>query len=52
MRAYLDVGVGCIVHRRQLVTRALGYSVVFVVVFIPALYFCFENLARLLPENV
>ena len=39
-------------HRRQLVARALGYSVVFVVVFIPALYFCFENLARLLPENV
>ena len=39
-------------HRRQLLTRALGYSVVFVVVFIPALYFCFENLARLLPENV
>lgn len=39
-------------HRRQLLARALGYSVIFVVVFIPALYFCFENLARLLPENV
>jgi len=39
-------------RRRQLVARALGYSVVFVMVFIPALYFCFENLARLLPENV
>ena len=28
------------------------YGIGFLVLFLPALYFCFENLAHLLPENV
>ena len=38
--------------RRRVMVRGAGYAVVFAVAFLPALYFCFENLARLLPENV
>jgi sortase A len=38
--------------RRQLILRWGIYAVGTVVVFLPALYFAFENLARLLPENV
>lgn len=37
---------------RRRAARALIYTVGFVVLFLPALYLCYENLARLLPENV
>ena len=39
-------------RRRRLVVRWAGYTIIFLVLFLPALYFCYENLARLLPENV
>jgi LPXTG-site transpeptidase (sortase) family protein len=38
--------------RRKVVQRAAIYTVGFVVLFLPALYFCFENVSRLLPEAV
>jgi LPXTG-site transpeptidase (sortase) family protein len=38
--------------RKALFTRWGIYGVVFVVLFLPALYFCFENVSRLLPEAV
>jgi sortase A len=38
--------------RRKLVQRAGIYIVGFVILFLPALYFCFENVSRLLPEAV
>ncbi len=41
-----------IARRRRFLGQALIYGVGFIVVFLPALYFCFENLAHLLPENV
>ena len=41
-----------IARRRRLLGQAVIYGVGFVLLFLPALYFCFENLAHLLPENV
>jgi sortase A len=38
--------------RRKLFVRFAVYSVGFAVFFIPALYFCFVNVSRLLPEAV
>jgi LPXTG-site transpeptidase (sortase) family protein len=40
------------VRNRRRVARALVYTVGFFLLFLPALYFCFENLTHLLPENV
>ena len=40
------------VRNRRRVARALVYTIGFFVLFLPALYFCFENLTHLLPENV
>ena len=39
-------------RQRRLAARAIVYGIGFVVLFLPALYLCFENLARLLPENL
>ena len=41
-----------VARRRRLAGQIVIYVVGFVVVFLPALFFCFENLAHLLPENV
>ncbi len=38
--------------RRALIARWGTYAVCFFVLFVPALYFCFENVSRLLPEAV
>jgi LPXTG-site transpeptidase (sortase) family protein len=38
--------------RKALFTRWGIYSLFFVLLFLPALYFCFENVSRLLPEAV
>ncbi len=40
------------VRNRRRVARALVYTFGFFLLFLPALYFCFENLTHLLPENV
>jgi LPXTG-site transpeptidase (sortase) family protein len=40
------------VRNRRRLARALVYTFGFFLLFLPALYFCFENLTHLLPENV
>ena len=40
------------VRNRRRLARALVYTLGFFLLFLPALYFCFENLTHLLPENV
>jgi LPXTG-site transpeptidase (sortase) family protein len=39
-------------HRRKMLVRWAIYGVSFLVVFLPALYMCFEQVSRLLPEAV
>lgn len=39
-------------RRRQMFQRWAIYGAGFVVLFLPALYFCFQNISRLLPEAV
>ena len=46
------IGAWLLARRRRLIGQAVIYTVGFAMVFLPALYFCFENLAHLLPENV
>ena len=41
-----------VARRRKLFARSVIYVVSFLVLFGPALFFCFERLARLLPESV
>ena len=41
-----------IARRRRLAAQLVIYAVGFLVVFLPALYFAFEHVARLLPENL
>jgi LPXTG-site transpeptidase (sortase) family protein len=41
-----------LVRNRRRAARALVYTLGFFLLFLPALYFCFENLTHLLPENV
>ena len=50
--AVLWIGAWLIARRRRLIGQAVIYGIGFLVLFLPALYFCFENLAHLLPENV
>ena len=50
--AAIWVGAWLLARQRRLIARAIVYSAGFAVLFLPALYFCFENLARLLPENL
>ena len=50
--AAIWVGAWLLARQRRLIARAIVYVVGFAVLFLPALYFCFENLARLLPENL
>ncbi len=40
------------VRRRRPALRWAAYGIGFVILFAPALYFCFENVSRLLPEAV
>ena len=40
------------IRNRRRLARALVYTFGFFLLFLPALYFCFENLTHLLPENV
>jgi hypothetical protein len=39
-------------RRRRFLGQAIIYVTFFVLLFGPALFFCFERLARLLPESV
>ena len=39
-------------RQRRLPARLLVYGLGFLILFLPTLYLCFENLARLLPENL
>ena len=39
-------------RQRRFPARMLVYGLGFVILFLPTLYLCFENLARLLPENL
>lgn len=39
-------------RQRRLPARMLVYGLGFLILFLPTLYLCFENLARLLPENL
>jgi LPXTG-site transpeptidase (sortase) family protein len=41
-----------IARGRRFARQAMVYAPVFLFIFLPALYFCYESLARLLPENV
>lgn len=50
--AAIWLGFWLLARPRRLLAQFLIYSAGFVFVFIPALYFCFEHLARLLPENL
>ena len=50
--AAIWIAAWLVARRRRWLGQAVIYSVGFVLVFLPALYFCFENLAHLLPENV
>jgi sortase A len=52
MCALIWIVAWLIARRRRVIGQALIYGIGFIVVFLPALYFCFENLAHLLPENV
>ena len=48
------IWIGCwrIARPRRLAAQAVLYSLGFVLLFLPALYFTFEVLSRLLPENL
>ena len=50
--AAIWVGAWLLARQRRLIARAIVYALGFAILFLPALYFCFENLARLLPENL
>ncbi len=50
--AVIWIGAWLTARRRRLIGQAVIYGIGFLVLFLPALYFCFENLAHLLPENV
>jgi LPXTG-site transpeptidase (sortase) family protein len=41
-----------VARSRKRVARAIVYTAGFLILFLPALYFCFQNLTHLLPENV
>ena len=50
--ALIWIAAWFVARRRRFLAQTIVYLSAFVVVFLPALYFCFENLARLLPENL
>ncbi len=50
--ATIWVGAWYLARRRKLIARAVIYGVGFVFLFGPVLFFCFEHIARLLPESV
>jgi sortase A len=52
LSALIWLGAWFVARRRKLVARAVIYTVGFCVFFGPALFYCFEHLARLLPESV
>ncbi len=52
MCAAIWLGCWWIARQRRLAAQAVIYTVGFVVLFLPALYFTFEVLSRLLPENL
>jgi sortase A len=50
--AVIWVAAWLIARKRRFGARALIYGVGFVFVFLPAVYFAFEHVARLLPDNI